>query len=107
MQKPQNCRLLSLPAEIRNRIYELSLARAMSLDSGPLWLWAHPGLSSDSARYQKYFRKRARQPALIHVCVQIRTEALPITYSGAFVDLGLGVGKAKQARCLKILPGKT
>lgn len=55
--------LLRLPAELRNRIYELALTR-----QGPrkmIKAWDRPG----------------RQPGLTRTCRAIRAEALPIFYS--------------------------
>lgn len=56
--------LLALPAELRNRVYEMVLA-----DQPPFWIYRRDGM------------KDATQPRLTQVCRQIRHESLPIHYA--------------------------
>lgn len=56
-----SCRLLSLPGELRNRIYSFALVGTKNIEI-------------DAARWSTH------QPALLKTCKQIRSEALPLLY---------------------------
>jgi hypothetical protein len=68
----RNSPLLKLPAEVRNCIYEYAFARG-SID------FMKDSASSDDS--SPHTRKHQGASALIHVCRQVRHEALPIFYT--------------------------
>ncbi|KAK3713460.1 hypothetical protein LTR37_008418 [Vermiconidia calcicola] len=66
-------RLQKLPAELRNRIYELALPRSEVVHA--------------AYRSAEYVEPRVKQPALTRTCKQIRAEALPLFYGAVRVGL--------------------
>lgn len=68
-------RLLSLPAELRNRIYEYAVSEqdAYHLSRGPRWMSWAPGYRTNRTAFQT--------PAILQVCRQTSAEASPIFYS--------------------------
>lgn len=67
----QESRLMKLPAELRNLIYELVVVEAKTIDIvDPDHVQGGPGVS-----------ERAKQPGIAQVCRQLRREVLPIFYS--------------------------
>ncbi|KAK3713458.1 hypothetical protein LTR37_008416 [Vermiconidia calcicola] len=70
-------RLLKLPAELRNRIYELALLRIKSPQRAASFIRT-PAMSLEM---------RVMQPPLACTCKQIRNETLPLFYSAFSVDM--------------------
>ena len=69
------CRFLELPAELRNRIYELVLVK----EKPKLQCFLPPTIVSIETMEKTQF---IQQPALTRTCSQIRQESLPVFYGG-------------------------
>jgi hypothetical protein len=65
----KRCRLLELPAELRDAIYEFALTSSK------------PTVTFQLDKYQKDSYAQAIQPALTRVSRQIRAESLPVYYA--------------------------
>lgn len=74
-----SCPLFRLPAELRNHIYELALTRD------------HLSQIYHIGGDPKNLYSAGRQPALTHTCRAIRTEVLPIFYSGNSFVVGIKI----------------
>lgn len=63
-------RFLSLPAELRNRIYEMVFHRSQSCNL----------TAANHSRGGRAFQHHVAQPSLTRTCQQIRNETLPVFY---------------------------
>lgn len=78
IRKRRPCRLLALPAELRNHIYHLALT-----EDDPILITTSgfaPYESGDAVEWKE--THLTNEPSLLHTCRQIRLEALPVFYSG-------------------------
>jgi hypothetical protein len=81
--------LLKLPAELRNRIYELALLEDGDIDTHT---WCTPvdiptlAISLSGLRPQKFYNS---EPSLLLTCRQIRREGLPIFYGVNTFSVGI------------------
>jgi len=66
--------LFKLPAELRNVVYELAVARRRCI------VWVHLYVVDERGELALEHENNAIQPALTRTCSAIRTEALPIFY---------------------------
>ena len=76
------CRLFRLPAELRNRIYELALVQKKHIHAsiaGCEESWSRP--NSKQVK-RAILALTLRQPPLTRTCRKLREEALPIFYGG-------------------------
>lgn len=81
------CHLLSLPAELRNRIYEFALIRGDPIDMAT---WALPPQGEFYRKYCRYgdwsMECFASEPCLPFSCKQVRSEGLPIYFGSNTFD---------------------
>lgn len=83
----QDSPLLNLPAELRNRIYELTLVKGEPVKILQILLPQQSSVRrSHTARTMMQMKAEnkdlAREPALLHTCQQVRNEATAIYYGG-------------------------
>lgn len=79
----QKSPLISLPAELRNEIYDLALTHS----DGPI------DVTSD---------EKPNEPALLATCVQIRTEATPIFYANNSFRFGTIAKRVSEGKNLRL-----
>ncbi|KAK3710824.1 hypothetical protein LTR37_010048 [Vermiconidia calcicola] len=83
--KSPDSRLMKLPGELRNEVYNLVL-------SGPERTFVHPSgrpmyIRNRIMEVHEGAAARWREPALLKVCKQVRSEAMAIHYSTRFFDI--------------------
>lgn len=74
--------LLTLPAEIRLRIYDLLLVSRFDRMVNPSWAVGKTCPTKALLRSTPALRRRMLEPEILRACKQIYREAIPILYSG-------------------------